>query len=546
MSAPWSLFLDKPSWSERALRLAGVLALLLACVAFAQSAGGADSSYTYFTLLPILLAATWFGLPGGLISGVLGGLLLGPVAPGILGESQQAIQEWAPRFVVFTLTGVVAGSLHARLWQQARSAIQVARQDPQTGLPNRFALMRDLEAGLAHHTEPSDLSVLLLRAMDFEDVIDVLGIHHADVAIRQLADRIDNKIRLKRRAYLFGGSQLGLIVDTKDTRELKRIAQTVHDAASAPFDVEGVPVRIQPAIGVGHTGDDTRATAEELVRRSRVALRYSELRGRDWVSYEPMLDMSQSGTMTLIAQVEEALEASEFQLHYQPKIRLADGQFAGVEALIRWYRLADGEAVAPGDYMPKLEKTNLIDDLSAFVIRAATAYARDQPHVPISINLAMRNLSNETLIEALIASVRQANLPPEHFEVEITESSLMRQPAETLALLHRLRNSAIGVSVDDFGTGYSSFAYLRSIPATNFKIDRAFVQPLASDDRARRLVYAMIEMGHALNLTVTAEGVETEQQAAILRDAGCDYGQGFFWSPALPPDALNQWLERTT
>ncbi len=273
-----------------------------------------------------------------------------------------------------------------------------------------------------------------------------------------------------------------------------------------------------------------------------MALRRAQVLEKDWVSYEPEFDTDSRKTINLIARVETALESGEFELHYQPKMRLASGGLAGCEALARWRRPGEG-IVPPAAFMSKLEKTSLIDQFSRFVVRTATDFAHSGLLVPVSINLAPRNLLDDGLIDGLIDGLRQTNTPARMFEVEITESALMREPEHTIHLLERLREHGIGVSIDDFGTGYSSFAYLRRLPATDLKIDRAFVRPLEGDAKARRLVLAMIESGHALGMTVTAEGVETEAQARILADLGCDRGQGFLWSAARPEAELREWLE---
>lgn len=192
--------------------------------------------------------------------------------------------------------------------------------------------------------------------------------------------------------------------------------------------------------------------------------------------------------------------------------------------------------------MPKLERTNLIDAFSRFVIKTVAEYARSGAIVPVSINLAPRNLTDDSLADTLIDSLRKAGVPPQCMEVEITESGLMREPESTIRILSRLREHGISISIDDFGTGYASFGYLRKLPVTGLKIDRTFVQSIEDDPKTRRLVLAMIEAGHALDLIITAEGIETEGQARILTDLGCDLGQGFLWSPALEKDVLREWL----
>jgi len=307
--------------------------------------------------------------------------------------------------------------------------------------------------------------------------------------------------------------------------------------------VNGVPVRLEPVIGMGLQDSEPAADAQELIRRARVALRRATISEADWVTYEPALESGTAEEMALIARVPEALQRGEFELHYQPKVELASGTALGVEALLRW-REPDGRLIPPDAFLPKLEHTSLIAMMSRFVIREAVAFALHTAHIPVSINLAPRNLVDEELITSLIRRVRQSGLPPSYFDVEVTESAIMRDTRKTIALMQRLREQGLGVSIDDFGTGYASFAYLQQLPVTSLKIDRFFVATLERDPKSWRIVQAMIEVADALGLTVVAEGVETADQARLLTDLGCHAGQGFYWSPALPPPDLLAWLDR--
>lgn len=497
-------------------------------------------------LLPLLLGAAVYGWPGGVLVGALSATLVA-AGPGLFAAMSntfdQPLDEWLVRLGVFVLVGLIAGGWRDRLHWQARAELNALRFDSATGLPNQAAFMEDLKARLGTRAHPSDeLAAILVRATDLADIVDVTGIDGGDHLMRELGQHLRRVCPEVQGAYRFSASELALIVECENGQGLRRIARTLHDAAAASLEVDGAPVRIEPALGIGHTGADAAHGAEELIRRARIALRRAVSLDRDWVSYEPALETDNAASVELIARAQEALEAGEFELHYQPKIRLADGRPAGAEALVRWRRPGQG-IVPPGTFMPKLEQTSLIDAFSRFVVRTATDFARSGMLVPVSINLAPRNLADDTLINTLIEGLEQTGTSPEYFEVEITESALMRDPEHTVGLLSRLRDHGIGVSIDDFGTGYASFSYLRRLPATNLKIDRAFVRPLEGDPKTARLVLAMTEAGHALDLGVTAEGVETAEQARILADLGCDLGQGYLWSAARPEQELRQWLD---
>ncbi|NEZ02979.1 GGDEF domain-containing protein [Wenzhouxiangella sp. XN201] len=493
-------------------------------------------------LLPVLLAAAAYGLAGGLAMALAGSLLIGPFMPlDVADATAQPLEHWLVRGGVFLMVGTVAGGLFDFLRQAARKQIRAARVDSTSGLLNQTALKHDLGVRIAN-PEAGTLAVVLVRATDLVELVDVIGIERADRVMGELGDHLQRVCPELRCVYRFSTSELACIARTRGHRELKRLARRVHDVAGTSMEVDDAPVRIEPALGIGHAGGEGEIQPQEYIRRARVALRRAISGESKWVTYEPALESSGGESMQLIARAEKALERGEFELHYQPKLTLDRREPAGAEALIRW-RASDG-LVAPGAFMPKLENTSLIQSFTQFVLRTATDFARSGILVPVSINFAPRNLADDTLVNELIKGLRETGTPPEHMEIEITESTLMREPETAIRLLSRLRDHGVGVSIDDFGTGYSSFAYLRRLPATNLKIDRAFIRPLEGDGKSRRLVLAMIEAAHSLDMSVTAEGVETEAQATILAELGCELGQGFLWSPALPGDELRAWLDR--
>ena len=530
--------------TRHALRGLLILVLMPFIMAVVYKNGGAVSFHLAFFVLPVMMAGLWFGLMGGLLIGVAAAL---SVAPGVVPDSLMGIpyytESWLVRGGALCAIGGVTGYIQNSAWRQARATIQAGRIDPMSGLPNKVALFADLSATLQDSRDNADCqAVVLLKATDLDDIVDVVGLDGGDAVIRELAQHLCSISPNVTGYYRFSPSEIALTVAAEDMNTLKMLARSLHNAAGVAFDVAGAPIRVEPVLGVGHAGLEKDMSAGEIVRRARVALRHAVQRDKSWVAYEPDFETDTARTIELIARAEEALKEGEFELYFQPKIHLASKEPRGVEALIRWNRPGEG-VISPGSFMPKLEQTSLITPFSRFVLRSAMDYARTNPLLPVSINLSVRNLVDEDLVAMFSQEIEETGVSPESLEVEITESAIMRYPEITLSMLNRLREMGIGIALDDFGTGYSSFSYLERMPFTNLKIDREFIQPLEGNVKTRRLVLAMIETGHMLNLTVTAEGVETEGQARILEDIGCDFGQGFLWSAARPLGELKGWLE---
>ena len=521
--------------------LAGLAGGVIVCTAIVHRTGGTAAGYTYLMLVPIMLGAAFYGLAGGLSLALAGSVLLGPSMPlDVMLQQLQPPIKWLIRSGIFLLVGGVAGALFGFVRRSARQQHLAARTDPTTGMPNQVALREDLASAIADLPASKNLSFILVRATDLAELVDVVGIDGGDRVMRSIGKSLEKIGPQLSKAYRYSSTDLALIAKTANQTELQELVQKIHDRASASFQIDQAPVRIEPVLGVGHNQLHAGIVPEELIRRSRVAMRRALSREHSWVTYEPRFESDQGKTLVLISRVRAALEAGEFELHYQPKIRLADRTLAGVEALSRW-RQGDGTVVLPSAFMPKLEQTSLIEHLTRFVIREAVDRAHHSPWAPIAINFAARNLADDRLTKELLACLDETGTAGDLIEIEVTESALMNDPETAILLLHTLRERGVGISIDDFGTGYSSFAYLQRLPATNLKIDRSFIAQLEKHDTSRRLVQAMIEAGHSLGLTVTAEGVETEAQAAMLTRLGCDLGQGFLWSPGRPAEQISQW-----
>ena len=254
------------------------------------------------------------------------------------------------------------------------------------------------------------------------------------------------------------------------------------------------------------------------------------------------------GAQHLVADLRRALLRHEFLLHYQPQVSCKSGRIVGVEALIRWQHPTRG-LVAPGEFIPLLEESGLIVPVGEWVLRTACRQAcawRETGfgHPRVAVNLSGRQLETENLFAVVKAALDECGLEPAYLELELTESYLMRNPEEAIATLSRLKAIGVRVSVDDFGTGYSSLSYLKRFPIGTLKIDQSFVRDMTNDAGDAHLVNAIIAMGHSLNISVVAEGIETHEQLALLRGNGCDLGQGFYIGRPMPFDALLEWFAK--
>lgn len=386
------------------------------------------------------------------------------------------------------------------------------------------------------------VGVIKVKVTDLADVIEALGLEAADELIVAMSQRLSQVVRGGGQTYRIAPDELALIVLDIETSDLHTISQRLLEIGEESLPIRQVPVRVQ--LSIGSAIADGRKTVTELLREARLAMMASVHQRKGYMHFSPTFDQRSLEAFKLIGQVRAALAEREFELHYQPKIRLADGQVCGCEGLIRW-RGSQGRLIPPGQFMPKVESTSLIGPITHFVAQAAGAFSlHPGSESAISINLSVHNLYDEKLFELLQELIEHTGVSSERLEVELTESAFIGDLGAARDAVQRLRDLGLSVSIDDFGTGFSSFEYLQHLPITGLKIDRTFVSHLGEDAQARKLMACMIDIGHALDLVVTAEGVETQLQAETLHQLGCDQAQGFYYSPALPAEDYHAWCQR--
>jgi len=437
----------------------------------------------------------------------------------------------------------------------------LAYHDSLTGLGNRLFFIERLEQSIrTARRRNQSIGVLFLDLDHFKRINDTLGHTVGDELLRAVTDRLLRVVResdlvarrrdseLEPAVSRLGGDEFTVLIhDLDDPQNLALVASRLLDTLVRPFELDGHEVVIGASIGIAAWPADGDSV-DVLLRNADSAMYHAKEQGRN--NYQ-FYRASMNATAHERLQVEEALrgaiERGEIEVHYQPKLALADGSITGFEALVRWRR-PDGSLMLPGSFIPVAEQSGLIEALSVEVLRQTCeqiaewqrdAAGRPDGTVPrISVNFSAHQVRGTDSVDTIADLLRRTGAKARHLEIEITESTVMRDEASVIAALNGLRALGITVSLDDFGTGYSSLSFLRRLPVDTLKIDMSFVRNIASDREDAELTRAIVSLGKARQLHVIAEGVETEEQRRLLTEWGCDEIQGFLISPAVPgPEA---------
>jgi diguanylate cyclase (GGDEF)-like protein len=422
-----------------------------------------------------------------------------------------------------------------------------AAHDGLTGLPNRTLLLDCIEKALR---ESDDGGALLLLGIDrFREVNDTLGHTHGDALIVAVGRRLDEFAGEGDVVARLGGDEFAVLLRAIDGDSGARsAAEQVREALRTPFEVAGLSLAIDVSLGLAllpasSAGSDVDAytDAETVLRQADVAMSEAKHGHAGLAVYASEHDHHSTEQLQLLGELRVAIDQRQLLLHYQPKFDLVTGEVRGVEALVRWQHPERG-LVPPDSFVPTAERTGLINALTDYVLDMALGKAAHWLEhgfsVPMAVNISARSLLDAGFPDRVLAALSARRIPPASLILEITETTIMEDPAHALAALQRLHDAGVYLSIDDFGTGYSSLAYLKRLPVDEIKIDRSFISSLSVDARDRLIVASTVSLGRALGLDVVAEGVEDEQTAAVLQTLGCDLAQGFHFGRPEPDPPL--------
>ncbi len=424
----------------------------------------------------------------------------------------------------------------------------LAEFDALTGLPNRDLFLTRVRETLAGGVQAT-VAVVYLNLTRFQIFNDSHGHYLGDRLLRQVAERLFESMGDDHVVARIGGDEFVVMLSgLTGTDAIPAGVRSVFAAFQEPFRVRGKEFFVNASAGIAVYPDDSDDPMV-LLRDAAIALEDAKHAGPGaYRYYAPGLNEQARRRLVLETDLRHALGRGEFDIHFQPQVDLADGTLKGTEALLRWNHGTQG-MIMPGDFIPLLEESDLILEVGAWVLRQACEMQRhwERRHgirVRVSVNLSARQLDDPTLVQRVSSILEETLATPECVELEITESSLVHNPARAASTLESLKGLGLSIAVDDFGTGYSSLSYFRRFPVDTIKIDKAFVADVTSDPGTAEIVRAIVAMGHSLGCELVAEGVETFGQLRFLRRSGCDWMQGYYVTGPLPAGQFEELVRQ--
>jgi diguanylate cyclase (GGDEF)-like protein len=521
--------------------------ILLANERYVSMMGLASVPHKGLSLVSILerqkVRGEWIGDPAQFVADLIGEMQAGQTVTRVIARTNRAV-----RVVHQPMKsgGWVATFEDITEWEKAQQQIfHMARHDALTNLPNRTLFRERLERALHLAKRDDHLAVFCLDLDHFKEINDSLGHPVGDALLKEVARRLAANLSEEDTVARLGGDEFAIVLFRHggDASAISALAGKLVEEIAAPYDVSGHQLVIGVSIGVSLAPDDGN-DPDELLKNADLALYRAKADGRGtYRFFESGMDARAQARRLLELDLRLALRREEFEVHYQPIVDVAKERTVAFEALVRWCHPQRG-TIPPSNFIPLAEETGLIIQLGETVLRKACQDAAGwSDEVGVAVNLSPVQFKNPNLVSSVKSALTASGLAPGRLELEITESVLLQNSEATLATLHELRAHGVRISLDDFGTGYSSLSYLRSFPFDKIKIDRSFVQELASRDDSMAIVRAVTGLGRSLGIVTTAEGVETAEQLDLLRKEGCTQVQGYLFSKPRPAADVEEMLE---
>jgi diguanylate cyclase (GGDEF)-like protein len=436
------------------------------------------------------------------------------------------------------------------LRKSRREFQHAALHDSLTKLPNRAyfgEILREIIAQNKKSGEP-DCYVLFLDLARFKTVNDSLGHTFGDKILILVANRFLRMTRQTDMVARLGGDEFAIVLkNLKDAEKAEQLAWDIHQKISEPFSLSGNKINIGINIGIAPCTCDY-ATPEDVLRDADIAMHYAKEKGSGVEMFTKDLRSKFIQRAQIESELPFAVERGELALHYQPLISLKDGSLIGFEALLRWFHHERG-FISPAEFIPIAEDTGHIVPITTWILKeTCTQLARWQKvaysnrQLIVSVNISGKHLSYQSLLVDVEMALEAAKLSPSSLKLEITESAAMENAEQTIRMLSHLKSLGVQLSIDDFGTGYSSLSYLHRLPVDTLKIDRSFVNTVGENGEDSEILQTIVSLAKNLKMRVIAEGIETESQLNILKNLGCDYGQGYLMSKPLPKDVMEELL----
>jgi len=454
----------------------------------------------------------------------------------------------------FTLLIWMQGAERFAALNAINRAQYLGKHDSLTGALNRGQVMaklsdrmRDLTSENKMNKAQLKLAVFLIDIKQFKFVNDTYGLKVGDYILGEIASRLNHSVFMPQAVGRLSGDSFMFVIEFEQQSHIDRAVSHIHELIERSFRYEKQEITIQGSIGYCFFPEDADQ-AEDLLQKANLALHHAETNNIASVAFEEGMQAQGRHLIVMEKQLRAALANDEFVLYYQPQLNLLTNKLEGVEALVRWQHPEKG-LLSPDKFLAELEAIGMHNEFDNYILAKACQTSERwfklyKRRIAIAVNITAVEFQDERLVTNIQALLHKYNLPPKYIELEITENVVMTDIARAMDSIVKLQSMGIKVSIDDFGTGYSSLAYLRELPIDKIKIDRSFIQEVASNDSDLTIVKSMIDLSHGLGKRVLAEGVETVEQLNVLRHLGCDAVQGYFINKPLPEDKLVRYLER--
>lgn len=515
------------------------------------------------SIIPMIIAAVVFKTKGGVLTGLVGGVLLlsfTPIFP-LLEERIffANLVSWASVSGSLVLMGVFIGGIFEMFNNQIKELTEVSLYDSSSNLPNRSNLIKRVDT-LIEEEETEDISIILLDIENYEEIMNSIGHTKWGEFLKEIATQLKERQEIKFNlngkkyegrdmeinVYHIYNNKLGFLILNASETELTDLIEGLKDNTEFPFYYKKIPIYLDSHLGVAsyQKGDQ----AVELFLHAYQAKNTAIKEKKKVKIYEKVLAAKELESFMLLGEVRKALDEDEFELYYMPKVSLQSNKITGVEALIRWQHPEQGN-ISPGKFIPLVEKTGIINELTDWVINRSAEEKKLLENRGIDVNMAVnitaRNLEKEGFVEDLKNIIVQNGLDPAQFELELTETDIIEGFLDGNKSLNKLRKEGIKTSMDDFGTGYSSLTYLNNLDFNILKIDLSFVKAMQKNKKSYEIVKTAIKLGQDLGMEVVAEGIENQEAMEMLINLGCDYGQGYYLGKPIPReefvDFYNSW-----
>jgi len=442
---------------------------------------------------------------------------------------------------------LIANRIVKRLDEQNSALIHQALHDDLTGLPNR----RQLFDHLHHHIDNSpntSFSLLVIDINNFKEINDTLGHSAGDKLLIKLGQRLAKTVVSAELIARLGGDEFAIVVPDNATINIKKYVQEIQHCLQIPNDINGLDMITSASIGCGNYPNHSK-DVQTLIQRAEIAMYRAKQEHASYLIYDPEFDPHNVRRLTLMADMRNSIKNNQLSMFYQAKIDMRTDKITCVESLVRWQHPEHG-LVAPDDFIAFVEQSDFVTEFTLFTIDKALAqchtWSESGLKIDVAVNLSANTLHDQQLVANIQHLLVKNKVSARRLKLEVTESAIMSDPEQALKTLHAIADMDITLSIDDFGTGHSSMVYLKRLPASELKIDKAFVMEMLNNENDRMIVDSIIQLAHNLNYTVVAEGVEDTETYQHLKNNGCDTAQGYHISRPLPAPEFEKWISETS